>query len=318
MLAHAVVPFVVQQFCLYLVNERHFSPCTARAYTADLIQFFLDRAEKTGIKLEDEEQAAFEAWSSSQGRSPLRPSLTTVVCECDEEDLKAYINKLKEQRYKSATVMRKVATLRSFYKWMYKKGLIESNPTASLPYLKAERIPLRRISKEELKLLLEAPSKDSLLGARDRVMLAIMCDTGARTGEMVALNNENVGEETISVGIRETRRRKLRLSERTRAEIRNYQNLRGSDVLLSGPFLINKHGGRISQRSLRRKLEKYTMKLGITLRLMDLRHTRALTDLANGKNSREVCEALGNRSQTELVRYLEALRGSSSQAALTA
>ena len=109
---------LIQHFLTYLTDERHFSPYTGRCYGLDLRQFVEFIEQRTGIKPDAErERKAFEA------RSTGPDSVTGRILKCDVDLIREFLAKLGEQKYSAATMARKIATLRSFHKWMERKAL---------------------------------------------------------------------------------------------------------------------------------------------------------------------------------------------------
>ncbi len=125
---------IVKAFQSYLTDERHFSPYTAKCYGADLRQFveFLCEEASTTIDM-DIEQDSFDkrdAMSQQPGAcaASMPTSLTKMICGADVDLIRSFLSHLADQNYSSATMARKIATLRSFYKWGERRGLADSNP----------------------------------------------------------------------------------------------------------------------------------------------------------------------------------------------
>ena len=109
---------LIQQFLSYLTDERHFSPYTGRCYGLDLRQFLDFIESKTGLKADlEKERKALD----SKGSGP--DCITARILKCDVELIREFLAKLGEQKYSAATMARKIATLRSFHKWMERKIL---------------------------------------------------------------------------------------------------------------------------------------------------------------------------------------------------
>ena len=157
---------LIQNFLSYLTDERHFSPYTGRCYGLDLRQFVDFIETKAGVKVDlEKERKALDSKSTSPD------TITGRVLKCEVELIREVLSKLGEQKYSAATMARKIATLRSFHKWMERKGLAPTNPMVLIRTPKqAKRLP-KAISVEQIERLLSAPDDTDILGARDRAFL---------------------------------------------------------------------------------------------------------------------------------------------------
>ncbi len=157
---------LIQNFLSYLTDERHFSPYTGRCYGLDLRQFVDFIETKAGVKVDlEKERKALDSKSTSSD------TITGRVLKCEVELIREFLSKLGEQKYSAATMARKIATLRSFHKWMERKGLAPTNPMVLIRTPKqAKRLP-KAISVEQIERLLSAPDDTDILGARDRAIL---------------------------------------------------------------------------------------------------------------------------------------------------
>ncbi len=114
-------------------------------------------------------------------------SVTEVICTATPDVIRGFLAHLGEQQYSAATMARKIATLRSFYKWADRRGLANGNPmTAIRTPRQAKRLP-KAITIEQIERLLSAPSDADVLGRRDRAMLETLYSTGIRVSELVGL-----------------------------------------------------------------------------------------------------------------------------------
>jgi integrase/recombinase XerC len=155
---------IVERFLSYLIDERAFSPYTSRCYGLDLRQFveFLEGDLKLKVNPQTE-QAALDA---SLAKTAAPASITGSILSCDVERIRGFLAKLAEQNYSPATMARKIATLRSFHKWLEKRGFTTSNPMTLIRTPKqARRLP-KAITVDEVERLLSAPDDTDLLGAR--------------------------------------------------------------------------------------------------------------------------------------------------------
>ena len=188
---------ITQSFASYLTDERHFSPYTARCYGADLRQFIEYLVDEAGQPIDQaNEELAFKARTDSNAIQMVKGStLTQTICEADADLIRAYLGFLGEQNYSPATMARKIATLRSFYKWGHRNGFATINPmTLIRTPRQSKRLP-KAITVEQVERLLSAPTEHDVLGRRDRAMLETLYSTGIRVSELVGINYNDMDIE---------------------------------------------------------------------------------------------------------------------------
>jgi integrase/recombinase XerC len=309
---------LVTDFLNYLRFERHFSPHTGKCYAADLYQFsqFLvggpeaasrvslpTRGQPTGVYTPNPGSSAAVAVAppqTAQDISVLRDKLLKV----DANQIRAFLSFLHEREYSKATAARKLATLRSFYKFCMRKGLITNNPVASIRTPKQEKRLPKFLDIEQIRKLLSTPDDSTLLGARDRAMLETLYSTGVRVSELVALNVEDVDTagECLRIRGKGRKERVTPIGPTALHAIRKYLEMRQHDprntTFDKQALYVNKHGQRLSTRSVRRKLDKYLLICGLdpSISPHTLRHTFATHMLNNGADLRSVQELLGHQS----------------------
>ncbi len=303
---------VIAQFLDYLVAERHFSPYTSRCYGLDLRQFIDFVAVDAGITMNE----AIEAQAmAKKGGGP--KSATERVLACDVELIRRYLAKMGDQGYSPATTARKIATLRSFHKWMEKRGLTHSNPMTLIRTPKQPRRLPKAISVDQIEKLLNAPNDREVLGARDRGLLETLYSTGIRVSEVVAINRGDLDESGQSILIRGKGRRERRVPIGSHAltALRRYQAMadaEGGAREPNSPLFVNKHGTRLSSRSVRRKVAKYLIHAGLDPDISPhtIRHSFATHLLDNGADLRSVQELLGHQSlsSTQIYTHLSTAR----------
>ncbi|MFW6058755.1 MAG: site-specific tyrosine recombinase/integron integrase [Phycisphaeraceae bacterium] len=303
---------LVEQFVNYLRFERHFSPYTARCYGADLRQYaeYLlgDRDEGDG-----ERSDALNAY------------LDQRLVEADAMTVRGFLTYLDGFGYSAATTARKIATLRSFYKWLLKRDHIDTNPMLLIRTPKqAKRLP-KAIGVDEVEKLLSAPDNRETLGARDRAILETLYSTGVRVSELVDLNRNDLdlATQTLHVRGKGKKERIVPLGSHAMGAIKHYLTLLEPDprfrqlrdramVDPNVPLFINKNGGRLSSRSVRRKLDKYLRAAGLDSSISPhtLRHSFATHLLDNGADLRSVQELLGHQSlsTTQVYTHLSSVR----------
>ena len=299
---------IVQDFLNYLSFEKRFSEHTAKCYGADLRQFceFLAGApEGTFSNAQSVSSAQQHGGSVTAVKEYTDTDLDKLFVTVDVDSIRSYLAHLSEKQHSKATLARKLATLRSFYKFLVKRGLVESNPVMLVRTPKQERKLPRILEYEEVKRLLETPPADSWLGARDRAIMETLYSTGIRVSELVALNMGDIDflGEVIHVRGKGKKERIAPIGTSALQAIQHYMEFRNKRSQSNPDFdtkvlFVNKHGGRLSTRSVRRKMDKYLKMAGLDPNISPhtLRHSFATHMLNNGADLRSVQELLGHQS----------------------
>ncbi len=313
---------LIQQFISYLELEKNFSPYTSRCYSADLRQFveFLIPPQEKG-----DENGHGRLASTACSSPPWVQHTDQALKQADTLTIRRFLTHLDPQSYSAATMARKIATLRSFYKFLHRRGLIPANPMLMIRSPKlGKRLP-KAITVEQIEKLLSVPEDGSALAARDKAILETLYSTGVRVGELVELDRRHLDDigEGLRVRGKGKKERIVPLGSHALKAIRSYlklldedpqfgdiahANKTGADV----PLFINKSGGRLSSRSVRRKLDKYLQAAGLDPHISPhtLRHSFATHLLDNGADLRSVQELLGHQSlsTTQIYTHLTTQR----------
>jgi len=294
---------LIDEFLNYLRFERHFSPHTAKCYAADLHQFcdFL----QGGTEPPPQATGSSPAFGSpATATAPPSVGVREQLIAVQTEDIRRFLGFLAQREYSKSTIARKLATLRSFYKFCIKRGHVQANPLASVRTPKQDKRLPKFLEESEVRKLLETPDITTLLGARDRAMLETMYSTGVRVSELVDLNIENIDSEGECLHIhgKGKKERLTPISPTALAWIRRYMEMRRADpraaTFHQQALFVNKHGQRLSTRSVRRKLDKYLSICGMDSAISPhtLRHSFATHMLNRGADLRSVQELLGHQS----------------------
>jgi integrase/recombinase XerC len=313
---------IIHKFLDYLKYERRFSEHTAKCYGADLTQYgeFLKGASES-------DQPDAELISSSHHEAePATAVATQVDLKVDQlllsaqiDSVRSYLSLLNEKQYSKATIARKLATLRSFYKFLVKRNHVSSNPVVSIRTPKQEKKLPRFLEYEEVKKLLSTPPVNTWLGARDRAILETLYSTGIRVSELVALNMDDIDflGEVVHVRGKGKKERITPIGSSALQVIQHYMEYRNKRAQSNGNFdskvlFVNKHGRRLSTRSVRRKMDKYLKMSGLDPDISPhtLRHSFATHMLNNGADLRSVQELLGHQSlsTTQIYTHLTTTR----------
>jgi len=287
---------LLEKFLAYLEHERNFSVHTVRSYGSDLAHytaFLLGGAP-------DEGRASAELSNRIRGVTPL--------------DLRRYLAQLRQEEYSRATIARKLATLRSFYKFLAREGEVARSPVSTVRTPRQERRLPKFLEPNEVQRLLEAPKGDDLLALRDVAILEVLYSTGMRVSELVGLDLEHIDTigEVARVRGKGKRERLAPLGSYALRALERYLETRArTEPAEEKAVFINRHGRRLSARSVRRNLAKYLVVAGLDPKVSPhtLRHSFATHMLERGADLRAVQELLGHRSLSTTQIYTHVTAG---------
>ena len=270
----------ITQFLRFLSVERNAAALTIKSYREDL------------TSLADYLNQAY-------GREPEPREITPL-------DLRGYVSALHEAGYAKTSVARRLASLRTFYKFAQREGLADANPAKPLRNPRRDRKLPHFLSSDDIGKLLDAPPATTPMGQRDRAILETMYSAGLRVSETVGINDADLDLAEGLVRIRgKGRRERLApigsfaakaLARWLKVRERRQQN----SPKASGPIPLftNRFGRRLTTRSVARMLLKYLKLTGLDLRTTPhtLRHSFATHLLDRGADIRSVQEMLGHKS----------------------
>jgi integrase/recombinase XerC len=269
----------IDRFLQYLRVERNASPYTLKSYGEDLSALADYLAEASG------------------GNEPLPGNITVL-------DLRGYVAAMHQAGYAKTTIARRLASMRSFFRFGQREEWIKTNPAKPLRNPRKGRSLPHFLSAEDIGQLLESPPKNDSMGLRDRAILETMYSAGLRVSEVAGLND---GDLDFAAGVLRIRGkgRRERLSPvgsyAVRAikqwlQARKLSSRRPADA--AAPVFVNKFGRRLTTRSIARMLEKYLKITGLDNRTTphSLRHSFATHLLDRGADIRSVQELLGHKS----------------------
>jgi integrase/recombinase XerC len=298
----------VQKFLNYLKFERRFSEHTAKCYGADLTQFsefLICSSDGSPPDAELISQAQQHDNLATAVATQAKPKVDQLLLSARTDIVRAYLAFLNEKQYSKATIARKLATLRSFYKFLVKRNQVTSNPVVAVRTPKQDKRLPRFLEYEDVKKLLDTPPMDNWLGARDKAILETLYSTGIRVSELVALNMDDIDflGEIVHVRGKGKKERISPIGSSALQVIQHYMEFRNKRSQNNGNFdsrvlFVNKHGKRLSTRSVRRKMDKYLKIAGLDPAISPhtLRHSFATHMLNNGADLRSVQELLGHQS----------------------
>ena len=304
--AQPSAPSLVSTFLDYLRLEKHFSEHTVHAYGADVLQFA--RFLIGGATCAGDDAAP----------APEATVLDRALLGCDAVALREFLAFLFQQRYTKSTTARKLASLRSFYRLLVRGGDLPVSPMSGIRTPRQEKRLPKCLDIDQINRLLEAPGDDDMLAARDRAMMEVLYSSGLRVSELVAMEMQDMDPHEGIVRIRGKGRKDRLTPIGTRAvkALDIYFQRRLADGKAQGPYahrvFVNKYGGPLSTRSVRRKLDKYLLTAGIdpSVSPHTLRHSFATHMLDAGADLRSVQELLGHQSlsTTQIYTHLTTAR----------
>ena len=221
-------------------------------------------------------------------------------------DLRAWLKRLHQVGHCASTIGRKLATIRSFFVFAQREGLVEENHARALRAPKrGQRLP-HLVATHDIDRLLDAPGHDRL-GLRDRALLEVMYSAGLRVSELVGLNIADVDLDTGTVKV-------IGKGNRERLAPIGKQAIHALTMWLDGRTVgavyTNYKGGRLSTRGVQKMLDKYTAQVGLEATPHSLRHSFATHLLDNGADIRSVQEMLGHQSiaSTQIYTHVSTTR----------
>ncbi len=263
----------VEEFLAHLSEERGYSPHTIRAYRSDLLDFLAAHPR------------------------PL---------EITPGDVRSYVGTLVLAGARKSTVSRKLAAVRSFYRFLARKGRGQGGPSQWIPLPRERKRLPAFLDPGQAAALMELPKGDGLLARRDRAIMEMLYGCGLRVSELCSLRVEDVDliGEQVKVRGKGSRERIVPVGRMAANAVRAYLEVRKGARC---PWLVlNRHGGRLTARSVRRLVRSYSRRLpalpeGVSPHA--LRHSFATHLLEAGADLRAVQELLGHASLATTQRY---------------
>jgi integrase/recombinase XerC len=279
----------IRAFMTFLDLERHASHETVRNYASDLRQF------QTFMTAE---------CPDSQVLDP-----ATV----QTESIRAYLHWLDRKREKSTSMARKLASLRSFYRYLQREGVVGLNPAQAIRTPKQPKHLPRVLTKDDAAALMEFPGNQTRGSIRDRALLETLYSTGARVSELVGINLEDLRTSEGLVHLRGKGRKEriVPIGAVALQAIQSYLDQRPlkdprtlTTKPVSSPVFRNNRGGRLTTRSVARLVARYSNRLaGGSVSPHTLRHSFATHLLDEGADLRSIQEMLGHASLNTTQKY---------------
>src|SRR4051812_8294491 len=295
----------IERFLQVLEAERGFSVNTILAYRNDLTQFL------SYLRGEELEPSGSVSSSGPVGVADATVATRQAPIESWNQltdfELTSYLLHLKDRKYASSTVARKMAAIKSFFNFLISEGQLRGDPAARMTSPKVDKYTPRSISPSEVERLLGQPGKDGDPEAkkpetsRDRAMLETLYATGMRVSELVALDCEDVNllDRQMRCAGRSARERRVPLRDSAVSAIDHYLFQARPMLVLrdESALFLNHRGNRLTRQGFWLILKSYASKADIAdITPHTLRHTFATHALGRGADLREVQQLLGHVS----------------------
>jgi len=272
----------INSYISFLKNEKNYSSNTIISYKSDLLQLLNYLKDYKIIK---------------------RNNIQYI----NRSIMRKYIVYLKKCDYSVRSICRKISTTRSFFKFLSREDIVDINPTINLITPKIGKKLPSFLYLEEINKLIETPPEHTIFGIRDRAILELLYGTGMRVGELVNLNIHDIDlyEKIVRVFGKGSKERILPLGNPGIKAVQEYltgRNIFRKNISINkndpDALFLNRFGGRLSARSIRRIIIKYMKIAGLNKKISPhvLRHSFATHLLGGGADLRSVQELLGHES----------------------
>jgi integrase/recombinase XerC len=282
----------IEEFLTHLRVEKTASNLTLLSYRTDLGQFF--------------------DFLSREYQEPPEALAAELL---NHKTVRNYLADMQGRGLSRSTMARKLASLRSFVKYLCREDILPGNPIANVSTPKQERKLPRFLYPTEIDLLLNAPDSTQMMGRRDKAILETLYAAGVRVSELVSINMADIDwdEESILIRGKGNKERLAPMGRQSKAALLDYVQHSRNLLLQAGQtttdaLFLNKFGSRLSARSVRNIINKYVDTVAITQKVSPhtLRHSFATHLLNGGADLRTVQELLGHvkLSTTQIYTHL--------------
>jgi integrase/recombinase XerD len=263
---------IVEKFISFLERDKRLSSNTLQSYNRDIEQYIRFLMEMNIKSIESTNK-------------------TTVI---------TYLLNQQKNGRATSTISRNLASIRSFYQYLYRMNMINADPTVNLESPKIEKKLPQVLSTKEVELLLEQPKCVDLKGFRDKAMLEVIYATGIRVTELISLDIDDIN---IEVGFikcnHSTKERIVPLGKQAIAALRQYLDKARSLIIRDvkeKALFVNINGNRLTRQGFWKIIKQYKNQAKITKDITPhtLRHSFAAHLLENGADLRSIQEMMGH------------------------
>lgn len=268
----------LEDFKSYIIAEKNFSKHTAKAYCSDILSFLI--------------------WMDEQSCEDINFS-----------KVREYLHFIQKFNYKKTTIARKIASLRTFYKYLYRERKVDSNPAMNLTNPKRPKSLPKFLTPDEVEQILNNTKIETPAGYRNRTILELLWATGMRISELSGLNfgDLNLEHNEIRVFGKGSKERIILVTDRAKSFLERYIES-ARDLIPKGfpvpdksedsPVFINNTGYRLQTRTVRNVINEVVEKINLPKHVTPhmFRHSFATHLIENGADLRVVQELLGHAS----------------------
>ncbi|MCD6453874.1 MAG: tyrosine recombinase XerC [Candidatus Aminicenantes bacterium] len=264
------------EFISYLQKEKRFSKNTIKSYKGDLLQF--------------------KAFLARRGKN---------ILIAEAEDIYNFLLWLQKEGYSKTSVERKLAAIKSLYKYLLRIGAIQVNQAKLVNYPRKSKPLPTVLSEKEMATLLELPDPADFFSSRDRAILELLYATGMRLSELVGLNlsDVNLKDKFVRVKGKGGKERIVPFGEPARRALIQYLSFRKNSD--EEALFLNKFGKRLSPRWVEKTVDRYIKLTAINKKISPhkIRHSFATHLLMRGADIRTIQELLGHSSLSTTQKY---------------
>lgn len=268
----------LDDFRSYLIVEKNFSKHTAKAYYSDILGYLL--------------------WLSD-----------TNCTEVNFSKVREYLHFIQKFDYKKTTIARKIASVRTFYKYLYREKLVETNPALNLNTPKRPKSLPKFLTSDEITKIINSTPMDTPAGYRNRVILELLWVTGMRVSELSGLNfgDLNLAQNEITVFGKGSKERIVLISEHCKTFLQRYleftrplvaRGFKLEPITDTTPVFINNTGYRLQNKTIRNVINDVVNSIKLPKKVTPhmFRHSFATRLIEHGADLRIVQELLGHAS----------------------
>ncbi|MCI9233569.1 MAG: tyrosine recombinase XerC [Bacilli bacterium] len=264
----------VKQFLLYIKEQKKYSKYTIVGYQKDL-ELFLSFLRNEGI---------------------------SKLSNCNYEILRKYLLFLHNQAYQNKTICRHISTLRSFFKFLKSRQLVEDNPMLLISNPKVEKKLPKFLYYQDLEKLLDSPDSSTFLGIRDRLLLELLYSTGVRVSELISIKIDDIKkkEQKIYVMGKGNKERIVLYGKICKKKLEQYLDVRDKFLKNNNTdfLFLDFRGNPLTTQGVRYIINQVIKKNALSFHVHPhmLRHTFATHLLNEGADLKTVQELLGHEN----------------------
>lgn len=275
----------INRFERYLKVERNDSIYTVKNYVKDVTSF-LEYMEENGVR---------------------------NLSKIDYEHVRSYLSYLYTRKLSKSSVCRILSALRTFFRWLLREGIIDSNPMVLITSPKKDKKLPTYLNYEDIEKILQIPDTSTPLGKRDSAILEMLYSTGIRVGELISIKLTDIHFEQHMVTVfgKGSKERNVLFGDILSSKLNTYIESGRQELLKnkhSDILFLNHHGDSLTERGVEDILNRIIKKgaLEFSIHPHMLRHTFATHMLDNGADLKVVQELLGheNLSTTQIYTHV--------------